>query len=258
MSTPQERFVQAGDYRVRVLEAGHGDPLLFLHSAMGAGVWTEGIARLAQRFRVLLPDHPGFGPSPLPDWLIGMDDMVFHYLDLLDGLGLNGPIRIAGASLGGWIGAEFATAHPERVKKLILIDAAGLRIPSVPIPDVFRLPPQAVLPLAFHDLSKAVALMPKDFGPDALVQMFHDRSAFARLAWNPYVHNPKLARRLHRATAPTLIIWGSQDQLIPPVYAEEYNRLLPSAEVAYIDQCGHDPTIEQPEEFARVAMEFLR
>lgn len=258
MSTPQERFVQAGDYRVRVLEAGHGDPLLFLHSAMGAGVWTEGIARLAQRFRVLLPDHPGFGPSPLPDWLIGMDDMVFHYLDLLDGLGLNGPIRIAGASLGGWIGAEFATAHPERVKKLVLIDAAGLRIPAVPIPDIFRLPLQAVLPLAFHDLSKAVALMPKDFGPDALVQMFHDRSAFARLAWNPYVHNPKLARRLHRATAPTLIIWGSQDQLIPPAYAEEYNRLLPSAEVAYIDQCGHDPTIEQPEEFARVAMEFLR
>lgn len=258
MSTPQERFVQAGDYRVRVLEAGHGDPLLFLHSAMGAGVWTDGIARLAQRFHVLLPDHPGFGPSPLPDWLTGMDDMVFHYLDLFDGLDLHGPIRIAGASLGGWIGAEFATFHPERVRKLILIDAAGLRIPAVPIPDIFRLPPQAVLPLAFHDLSKAVAIMPKDFGPDALVQMFHDRSAFARLAWNPYMHDPKLPRRLRRATVPTLIIWGNQDKLIPPVYAEEYKRLLPSAEVAYIDQCGHDPTIEQPEEFARVAMEFLR
>lgn len=258
MSTPQERYVQAGDYRVRVLDAGRGDPLLFLHSAIGAGVWTDGIARLSQRFRVLLPDHPGFGPSPLPDWLVTMEDMVFHYLDLLDALNITNPLRIIGSSLGGWIAAEFAAAHPERVRKLVLVDAAGLRIPAVPIPDVFRLPPQEVLPLAFHDMSKAMAIMPKDFGPDSLVQMFHDRSAFARLAWNPYLHNPKLPRRLTRATIPALVVWGQQDRLIPPVYAEEYKRLLPTAEVAYIDQCGHDPTIEQPEEFARVAVEFLR
>jgi pimeloyl-ACP methyl ester carboxylesterase len=258
MSTPQERTVMAGDYRVRVLEAGHGDPLLFLHSAAGAGMWTEGIARLAQHFHVLLPDHPGFGPSPLPDWLTGMDDMVFHYLDLLDGLGLPGPVRIAGVSFGGWIGAEFAAFHPERVHKLVLIDAAGLRIPAVPLPDVFRLAPQALLPLVFHDLSKAAALMPPDLSPDTLVQLFHDRSAFARLAWNPYLHDPKLPRRLKRVTVPTLVVWGQQDKLIPPVYAEEYKRLLPSAQVVYIDQCGHDPTIEQPDEFARVAVEFLR
>ena len=173
-------------------------------------------------------------------------------------MNINDPVRVIGASLGGWIAAEFAAFHPERVKKLVLVDAAGLRIPAVPMPDVFRLPPQEVLPLAFHDLSKAMAIMPKDFGPDSLVQMFHDRSAFARLAWNPYLHDPKLPRRLRRATVPTLIVWGQQDRLIPPVYAEEYKRLLPSAEVAYIDQCGHDPTIEQPAEFARVAVEFLR
>jgi pimeloyl-ACP methyl ester carboxylesterase len=258
MVTPQERTVPAGDYPVRVFEAGQGEPLLFLHNAMGAGLWTEGIARLAESFRVILPDHPGFGPSPLPGWLTGMDDMVFHYLDLLDELGIREPIRIAGASLGGWIGAEFAAFHPERVKKLVLIDAAGLRIPAVPMPDVFRLAPQAVLPLVFHDLSKAMALLPKDFGPDTIIQIFHDRSALARLAWNPYLHDPKLPRRLRRAQVPTLVVWGKQDQLIPPAYAEEYQRLLPSARVAYIDQCGHDPTVEQPEEFARVVAEFLR
>ena len=258
MSTPQERLVLAGDYRVRVFAAGHGDPLLFLPSALGAGVWTEGIDRLAQHFQVLLPDHPGFGPSPLPDWLTGMDDMVFHYLDLLDGLGLHKPVRMAGVSFGGWVGAEFAAFHPERVHKLVLIDAAGLRIPAVPLPDVFRLAPQAVLPLVFHDLSKAMVLMPKDFGPDTVVQMFHDRSALARLSWNPYLHDPKLPRRLRRATVPTLLVWGKQDKLIPPAYAEEYKRLLPSAQLAYIDQCGHDPTIEQPDEFARVTVEFLR
>jgi pimeloyl-ACP methyl ester carboxylesterase len=259
MSTPHERTVLAGDYHVRVFEAGSGDPLLFLHSAGGVGLWTEGIDRLAQYFRVFLPDHPGFGPSPLPDWLIGMDDMVFHYLALLDGLGVQGPIRIAGTSFGGWIAAELAAFHPECVRKLVLIDAAGVRIPDVPLPDIFRLPPQAILPLVFHDMSKAMAIMPKDFGPETMVQMFHDRSAFARLSWNPYLYDPKLARRLRRAaTIPTLIVWGKQDKLIPPVYAEEYKRLLPSAQIVYIDQCGHDPTIEQPDEFARAAVAFLR
>jgi pimeloyl-ACP methyl ester carboxylesterase len=259
MTTPHERTIMAGDYRVRVFEAGAGEPLLFLHNAGGAGLWTEGIDRLAQHFHVFLPDHPGFGPSPLPDWLTGMDDMVFHYLEVLDALGLSGPIRIAGASLGGWIAAEFATFHPERVRKMVLIDAAGLRIPEVPMPDVFRIPPEQILPLVFHDLSKAMSVMPKDFGIDTIVQLFHDRSAFARLSWNPYLHNPKLRRRLKFASkTPTLIIWGKQDQLIPPVYAEEYKKLLPSSQVVYIDQCGHDPTIEQPEEFARAAVEFLR
>lgn len=259
MTTPHERTIMAGDYQVRVFEAGSGEPLLFFHSAGGAGLWTEGIDRLARHFHVFLPDHPGFGPSPLPDWLTGMDDMVFHYLDVLDALGLSGPIRIAGVSLGGWIAAEFATFHPERVQKMVLIDAAGLRIPEVPMPDVFRIPPEQILPIIFHDLSKAMAVMPKDFGIDTMVQMFHDRSAFARLSWNPYLHDPKLRRRIKfTAKIPTLIVWGKQDQLIPPVYAEEYKKLLPSSQVVYIDQCGHDPTIEQPDEFARTVVEFLR
>ncbi|HXG17795.1 MAG TPA: alpha/beta hydrolase [Methylomirabilota bacterium] len=259
MTTPHERTIMAGDYQVRVFEAGAGEPLLFLHSAAGAGLWTEGIDRLAQHFHIFLPDHPGFGPSPLPDWLTGMDDMVFHYIDVLHALGLRDAVRIAGASFGGWIAAEFAAFHPERVKKLVLIDAAGLRIPEVPLPDVFRIPPQNILPLVFHDLSKATAVTPKDLGIDAMVQMFHDRSAFARLSWNPYLHDPKLRRRIKQAAhTPTLIVWGRQDQLIPPVYAEEYRKLLPHARIAYIDQCGHDPTIEQPDEFARVVVEFLR
>ena len=69
MRTPQERTILAGDYTVRVLEAGQGEPLLSLHNALGAGLWTEGMDRLAEHFHVFLSDHPGFGPSPLPDWL---------------------------------------------------------------------------------------------------------------------------------------------------------------------------------------------
>lgn len=258
MQTPHERTIVAGDYTVRVLEAGRGEPLLFLHTALGAGLWTDGIARLAEHYRVFLPDHPGFGPSPLPDWLLGMDDMVFHYCEVLDALGMSEPLHVAGASLGGWIAVEFATSQAHRLKKLVLIDAAGLRIPDVPMPDVFRIAPEALLPLVFHNVSKAAAVLPSEMNVDTLVQMFHDRSALARLAWNPYMHNPKLPRRLHRVRVPTLLAWGKQDRLIPPAYATEFSRRLPAAEVALIDECGHDPTIEQPGTFAEAVLDFLR
>lgn len=258
MPTPHERTVVAGEYPVRVLEAGEGEPLLFLHTALGSGLWTDGIAALAEHYHVLLPDHPGFGPSPLPDWLVGMDDLVFHYCDLLDALELSGPLHVAGASLGGWIAAELAAWQPQRVEKLVLIDAAGLRLPDVPMPDVFRMPPEALLPLVFHDVSKAAAVLPSEMSVDTLVQMFHDRTALARLAWNPYLHDPKLPRRLHRVRMPTLLVWGAQDALIPRAYADEYARLLPAAEVVVIDECGHDPTVEQPDAFARAVLDFLR
>ncbi len=253
----REKRVVAHDYPVRVREKGKGEPLLFLHGALGAGLWSEGVELLAQDFCVLLPDHPGFGPSPLPDWLTTMEDMVFHYLDLLDALGLEAKVLVAGASFGGWIAAELAAAHPERVKKLLLISAAGLRLPKVPIADVFRLDFQALLPLVFHDPSKALALIPKDLSPDTLVQIFHDRSALARLAWHPYMHNPKLPRRLHRLRVPTLIVWGREDRFLPPVYAEEYARLIPQARVVFLEGCGHEPLIEKPKECVQIARDFF-
>ncbi len=210
MSDPQTRTVDIRGLSVRVLEDGGGPPLLFLHNAMGAGLWTPVHAALARHFRVLLPDHPGFGRCTLPEWLDGMEDVVFHYLDFLDAEGLAAPIDVVGASLGGWIAAELACRHPERVRRMVLIDAAGLRLADHPVPDVFRLPPQDVMPLLFHDVTKAMAYLPPDFSPDTLVRMFHDRTALARLAWNPYLHDPKLPRRLYRARVPCLILWGRQ------------------------------------------------
>jgi pimeloyl-ACP methyl ester carboxylesterase len=254
-----QRTVVAGDYEVRVLEKGAGEPLLFLHGAMGAGLWSAALDLLAEDFHVLAPDHPGFGPSPLPDWLRTMDDMVFHYLELLDALDPGGKPLLVGSSFGGWIAAELAAAHPERIRRLVLVDAAGLRLPQAPIPDVFRLSPESLLPLLFHDLSKAAPLIPNDLGPDTLVRLFHDRAALARLAWHPYMHDPKLPRRLRRLGAvPTLIVWGRQDRLLPPVYADEYVRLIPGAKVVLIENCGHDPLLEQPTEFARTAATFLK
>ena len=252
-----ERTLVAGDYPTRCFVGGSGPPLLFLHGAMTAGIWTAGIARLAEQFTVYLPDHPGFGPSPLPDWLRSMDDMVFHYAELLDAAGLTAPLPVVGASVGGWIAAELAAVHPERVRRLVLVGAAGLHLDAHPVPDLFRLPPEQILPLAFHDLGKAAALLPAELTTDVIVGLMHDRAALARLGWRTYLYDPGLPRRLRRVRCPSLVVWGAEDGLIPPAHADEWARLLPDARVERVEACGHDPTIEQPEAFARLVLDFL-
>ena len=258
MNEPTSATVDVGGTAIRVLEGGSGPPLLFLHNAVGAGVWTPTHAALATDRRVLLPDHPGFGTGALPEALDGMEDVVFHYLDLLETIGLREPVDVVGASLGGWIAAEIACRHPERFRRMVLIDAAGLRLAEYPIPDVFRLPPHELLPLFFHDPLKAAPYMPTDLSPGTLVRLFHDRTALARLAWNPYFHDPKLPGRLRRATVPTLVLWGRNDRFLPPVYAETYQRLLPDAQLVWIEECGHDPCVEQPDATTARIREFLQ
>src|SRR6516225_12048897 len=107
-----------------MFRAGEGEPLLFLHAAGGAGTWLDFHRLLAGGgFAVIAPDHPGFGKSDDFPEVEAMDDLVYHYLDLLDVLGL-GRAHVVGASFGGWIAAELAVAAPHRVGSLALLSAA--------------------------------------------------------------------------------------------------------------------------------------
>ena len=81
--------------------------------------------------------------------------------------------------------------------------------------------------------------------------------AVAKVGWNPYLHDPKLAARLHRVQASTLVVWGRQDGITPLAYGERYRDLIPGARLAVIDRCGHLPSLEQPEQLARLIGEFL-
>ena len=254
----QETVIQVRGTRVQMLQAGSGPPLVFLHGAAGAGVWSPGLAELARSFTVYLPSHPGFGASDWPDWLDGVDDLVFHYRDLFDTLGLERP-HVAGASLGGWIAAELAVTYSDRIGKLVLIDAAGLAVEGVEVPDIFLLTPEQTTRLLYHDPAKAEQAIARlaHLTPEQTARMSRDRAATARLAWQPYFYNPKLARRLERIRVPTLIVWGAQDRLFPPALGEAYAAEIPGGRLAVIDQCGHSPHNEQPAELARIVTEFL-
>jgi pimeloyl-ACP methyl ester carboxylesterase len=140
---------------VRLLRGGSGRPLLYLHDPWDY-TWQPVHDRLAARYDVVFPIHPGFeGTDGLED-VDRMEDLVFHYLDLLEVLRLERPILL-GVSLGGWLAAEFAVRYASLLRALVLVDAMGLRVDVAPATDLFQLDPGQVRAAVFADPASALA-----------------------------------------------------------------------------------------------------
>jgi len=144
-----EETIKIGGKAIQLFTGGAGAPLLYLH---GAGVywWMPAHELLAARHRVHAPVHPGFGASEGYEEIEGIDDLVFHTLDVMDALGLE-RADVVGLSLGGWLAAELALRHPGRVNRLVLVDAAGTRVPGVEREDLFMAGPARARGLLFAD-----------------------------------------------------------------------------------------------------------
>lgn len=243
---------------------GQGPPLVYLHSALGETVWLPFLEKWSKQFEVFAPAHPGFAKSKGFDQIDTMEDMVFHYVELFDALGLT-KFNLGGVSLGGWIAVEFVTRWPERVNRLWLADAPGLWLDEHPLPDLFRntheVRVQYLRELLFHDpKSYQAEMILKDLdkvNEETLVAAYQNMAVLARLTWErPY--NPKLPQRLRRVTCPTLLIWGESDRLIPPVYGEAYQRLIPNAKLRILPRCGHFPMFEKEAEFVDLVARFCQ
>jgi len=242
--------------RTYMQRGGRGVPLLVLPPEFGSHRWFPYHEALAAHFQVYAPDHLGFGESERPEWLEGVDDLVLHYVDLLDMLGLE-RVSVIGTSFGGWIAAEFAVAYPQRVERLVLVGAAGLKVDGVERFDVFVHPIEQTLQHLFFDQSRVAQLLPTELGPEVIVRGYRESTTLARLTWNPYMYNPKLARRLRRVTAPTLVVWGQEDSFLPPAHGEAYAQLIPHATLQIVPRCGHLVPFEQTEVFVRHVRGFL-
>jgi pimeloyl-ACP methyl ester carboxylesterase len=253
--TPAGEYLDVPGGRVRVLHGGAGEPLLFLHAEGGAGQWLEFHQLLARRFSVFAPDHPGFGGSDELPEVEAIDDLVYHYLDVIERLGLERP-HVVGASFGGWIAAELAVAAPHAIGSLVLLSAAGLRLPGHPVADPFLMSPGQLLQTAYHDPAK-IPPPPSGTGPDAVLAAYRDATALARFSWVPFLCNPKLERRLHRVTARTLVVWPSDDKVIPVAHGHRYAELIPGARFAEVPGSGHAMYAERPAEFAEMTAGFL-
>jgi pimeloyl-ACP methyl ester carboxylesterase len=258
-AAPAEEFVELAGGRVHLLRGGTGEPVLFLHAAGGAGVWHPFHQALADAgFEVLAPDHPGFGKSDEFPQVDAIDDLVYHYLDVMDALGVARP-HVVGASFGGWIAAELAVHSPHRIGSLTLLSAAGLRIPEHPVTDIFLLPPAKLIAMLYH-APPAVPLTASPDAPpdlDAVIAAYREATSLARFSWVPYLSDPKLERRLHRISAPALVVAPSDDRLIPVEHARRYAARIPGAGYAEVPDCGHAMYFERPAEFAAEITAFL-
>ncbi|HZB31974.1 MAG TPA: alpha/beta fold hydrolase [Streptosporangiaceae bacterium] len=255
----EERDITVRGTRIRMLTAGSpsGAPLLYLHGSGDLGTWQPALAELAQTHRVYRPDHPGFGASDDKDGIDSVHDLAFFYLDLLDEIEAPEAV-VVGSSLGGWIAADLATIEPRRVSRLALVDACGVRADDVATPDMFVHSPVELAALIYNDRDLKAAAVRRaramEHDPGLFERYLRNQIATAHLGWNPYLHDPKLPTRLHRIIAPTLIMWGAEDHLLPVGYARRWAELLPKAETAIIDDAGHLPLVERP----AAALDILR
>jgi pimeloyl-ACP methyl ester carboxylesterase len=263
--------VELTEREVDVLEAGDGPPLLYLHGfadVHGAvASWQPFHERLAQRFRLIAPAHPGCADSSGMNDMDTVEDAVFHYVELADALGLE-TFNLAGTCFGGWIAAEFAVRHPERVARLALIGATGLNVPGSPIADLFMLSLSRdggshadIRHLLF---AGADAPLARELFPDLRASVEDEMLRYkaltfaGRIGWHPpYLYDPKLRARLHRIVAPTLVVWGHDDHLVPLTHAHAYAEALPNARLTILDRAGHSPHLELPDQTAQLLEEHF-
>jgi pimeloyl-ACP methyl ester carboxylesterase len=231
----QEAHYEINGIDTAVLTAGDGEPLVFLHGA-GTALGFDSLLPLAERRRLILPNHPGFGASADDPSIDQLADYLLHYLDLFDHLGLD-EFALAGHSLGGHLASSIASLAPHRVSRLVLAAPFGLWVREHPTVDFFSIPDEEVVPMLTADPSifSGIELPPT---PEFLAARYRESTSFARVAWKrPY--DPKLVKWLHRLTMPALVVWGDADRLIPVRQAEIWAAALPNAELRILPGVGH-------------------
>lgn len=243
--------------RTHIMRAGQGAPLIFLHGANGAGRWMPFMAELAKSFDVIVPEHPGYGRSDMPAWLDNVGDLANFYLSFMKHFGLEN-VTLVGASMGGWMASEIAVRDASRIKNLVLVASAGLRVKGVPPGDLFLWTNEQLTRNLFHsqELAERILAMPlteedQDIGAK-------NRLTTARLAWSPRLYNPELEKWVHRIETPTLVLWGRNDALIPVAYADRFRDAIPGAKVKIFEECGHLPHTEKSAEFVAAIREFAQ
>lgn len=227
---------------------GTGAPVVALHGAatLEGHQWARG---LADRFRVYLPFHPGFGDSGPAPHVTGMQDIVVHTLNLIDAMGLDRP-HLMGHSMGGWAAAELAVVAGDRFAKLVLNAPAGLNDPAWPATDLGAVAPQDLPGYLAHDVAVALRYFPggTEAPPPEVFGADREREG-AALGNILKVHgfgHPNLGRWLSRIRNPTLIVWGDRDRMLPPGQAKIWAARIPGAKVLTVPDAGHFAMQEQP------------
>ncbi len=262
--TGREERRTVADIGLQVFSGGEGPRLVVLHDHDYVNQWEPYEEALAAHFAVVAPSHPGYGGSDLPRDFDSIGDFAYLYLDLLRALGPE-PVHLVGMGVGGWMAAELAVRCTHHVRRLVLVDAVGIKVSdhlTRDIADTFVVGPQELVALTWHDAEAGARQMKlpglASYSEEELVVMLRGRQTTALYAWNPFMHNPKLRRWLARIDVPALVLWGESDRVVSPEYGRAYAASIPGARFELIPAAGHYPYLEQPEAFIAAVAAFLR
>jgi len=249
------------EFEAKVKIAGSGSPVVYLHAA-GGPVWDPFLDALAEHHRVYAPDHPGTGDTDrnaihrVPTlW-----DLVLIYDELLDTLDLGGA-ALVGASFGAMVACEIAAHRRGAISALVLLDPIGLWRDDAPVAQYMTMSPEELAATLFHDpqspAAQAALALPagNDERAVAMADLVWAMGATGKFVWP--IPDKGLARRLHRVTAPTLVVWGAEDQLVSPIYAQEFADRLGDARIEIVAGAGHVPQLERLDMVAPMVLDFL-
>ena len=257
----EEQAIVIPEGKIQMRIAGEGEPLLLLHGELGFPGWMRYHRTLSEQFRVMAPSHPGYDESDRLDWAMHISDLAGVYLQVLDDLELSG-VKMVGFSMGGWLAAEMAAMDPGKFSKLVLVGPMGVKPEKGEIYDLFLNVATEFLEESFlnpNSVEEYATLRPDEPSPEQEELWEVGREQSARLAWKPFMYNPTLPYLLRRLkTLQTLIVSGRQDSIVPIDSLRIYNESIPGSSLSLIDQSGHRPEIEKPEDFLKLLINFLK
>jgi pimeloyl-ACP methyl ester carboxylesterase len=274
------RWVRVHGTLVNVLDMG-SDPahpaLLFLHGLSGCWQnWLENIPDFARDHRVIAVDLPGFGASPMPPDAISITGYARMLVALLDELGID-DVQIVGNSMGGFIGAEIAIRNPERVRRLVLVAAAGLsmrqmrherrrgvrpRVENVLFFALGRLASHSDVVVRSSHLRRALLALivahPERLPGPLILEQAHGAGKPGFDAALDAMTGYPIRDRLGEVACPALIVWGEEDRLVPLRDASEFEWLIPDARRVIYADTGHMVMFERPARFNADVRAFLQ
>ena len=265
--------IEVAGATVNYAEIGEGPPIVLLHGLGGCWQnWLENMPRLAELgHRVIAPDLPGFGASPMPPWEITIPAYGRMISELCEQLQV-GRCVLAGNSMGGFVATEIAVGEPEWVERLVLISAAGMshakmrrepvlagaRLSAAANPLLLRLDIRSMRRPGLRKLAfGGVMRHPDKLRRELLVEMIGPAvGADGFLAAVAGLTGYDLTDRLERIRIPTLIVWGRDDLVVPASDAAGFHERIAGSELVVFDDCGHVPMIERPVRFNRLLADF--
>jgi pimeloyl-ACP methyl ester carboxylesterase len=254
--------VWGGRVSLRVKTAGHGAPLVYLHPAAGLS-FDPFLAELSTDYTILAPELPGTsaGDSNAIHEVDGLTDLVLIYEEAITKLDLSATPVVVGQSFGGMLAAELASYFPRLFAKVVLCDPIGLWRPDLPIANWMTTAASELPALLFKNpdcgAAKAMFTPPSDpaSAVAALSSMVWALGCSGKFVWP--IPEKGLHKRLHRLVAPTLIVWGEHDALVPVSYAREFEARIAGSRVEIVRDAGHIPQAEQMETTLAFVRNFL-